>query len=60
MNFIKDDSIDGILTSPPYLDVNAFEKYRDLKLPEYIALLKLLRKSRRSIKAQIVENVLGY
>jgi tRNA G10 N-methylase Trm11 len=88
MDFIKDGSIDGILTSPPYFDAldyignnkvsiiilgfdddlkfgstkeyyNAFEKYSDLKLPESnIALLELLRKSRRSIKAQIVENYL--
>lgn len=87
MNFIDDNSIDGILTSPPYFDAldyignnkisiiilgfdddlkfgstkdyySKFKKYK-LDLPESsIELINLLRKSRRSMKAQIVENYL--
>ena len=87
MDFIDDDFIDGILTSPPYFDAldyignnkisiiilkfdndlkfgstkdyySKFEKY-NLDLPESsIDLINLLRKSRRSMKAQIVENYL--
>ena len=87
MDFIDDDSIDGILTSPPYFDAldyignnkisiiilgfdddlkfgstkdyySRFEKY-NLDLPDSgIYLINLLRKSRRSMKAQIVENYL--
>jgi len=87
MDFIDDDSIDGILTSPPYFDAldyignnkisiiilgfdndlkfgstkdyySKFEKY-NLELPDSsINLINLLRKSRRSMKAQIVENYL--
>jgi len=87
MDFINDDFIDGILTSPPYFDAldyignnkisiiilefdndlkfgstkdyySKFEKY-NLDLPESsIDLINLLRKSRRSMKAQIVENYL--
>lgn len=85
MNFIGDNSIDGILTSPPYFDAldyignnkisiiilgfdedlkfgstkeyySEFKKY-DLELPySAINLISLLKKSKRSIKAQIVEN----
>jgi len=88
MDFLEDNSVDGILTSPPYFDAldyignnkvsiiilgfdddlkfgstkeyyNAFEKYDELNLPQScVELLKLLRKSRRVIKAQIVENYL--
>lgn len=88
MDFLEDNSIDGILTSPPYFDAldyignnkvsiitlgfnedlkfgstkefyNAFETYDNLKLPESsIELFKLLRKAKRSMKAQIVENYL--
>jgi len=87
IDFIEDNSIDGILTSPPYFDAldyignnkisiiilgfdddlkfgstkeyySKFEKY-NLKLPESsIDLINLLKKSRRSMKAQIVENYL--
>lgn len=87
MDFIDDDSIDGILTSPPYFDAldyignnkisiiilgfdddlkfgstkdyySKFEKY-NLNLPESsMELVNLLKKSRRSMKAQIVENYL--
>lgn len=87
MNFIDDNSIDGILTSPPYFDAldyignnkisiiilgfdedlkfgstkeyyAKFKKY-DLELPESaIDLIGLLKKSRRSLKAQIVEDYL--
>ncbi|MCD6099856.1 MAG: hypothetical protein J7K33_04665, partial [Candidatus Marinimicrobia bacterium] len=87
MDFIDDDSIAGILTSPPYFDAldyvgnnkisiiilgfdndlkfgstkdyySKFEKY-NLDLPDSsIGLINLLRKSRRSMKAQIVENYL--
>ncbi len=87
MDFIDDNSIDGILTSPPYFDAldyvgnnkisiiilgfdddlkfgstkdyySKFEKY-NLDLPESsINLISLLRKSRRSMKARIVENYL--
>ena len=86
-DFIDDNSIDGILTSPPYFDAldcignnktsiiilgldddlksgstkdyySKFEKY-NLDLPDSsIDLINLLRKSRRSMKAQIVENYL--
>jgi len=87
MNFIDDNSINGILTSPPYFDAldyignnkisiiilgfdedlkfgstkeyySKFKKY-DLELPESaINLIGLLKKSRRSLKAQIVEDYL--
>jgi len=87
MSFIDDDSIDGILTSPPYFDAldyignneisiiilgfdadlkfgstkeyySKFEKC-DLELPESSRdLVNLLENSRRSMKAQIVENYL--
>ena len=87
MDFIDDNSIDGILTSPPYFDAldyignnkisiiilgfdndlrfgstkdyySKFEKY-NLGFPDSsIDLINLLRKSRRSMKAQIVENYL--
>jgi len=87
MDFIDDNSIDGILTSPPYFDAldyignnkisivilgfdndlkfgstkdyySKFEKY-NLDFPDScIDLINLLRKSRRSMKAQIVENYL--
>ncbi len=87
LSFIDDDSIDGILTSPPYFDAldyignnkisimilgfdedlkfgstkeyySKFKKY-DLKLPDSaINLISLLKKSRRSLKAQIVEDYL--
>ena len=87
MDFIDDNSIDGILTSPPYFDAldyignnkvsiiilgfdedlkfgstkeyySKFEKH-NLNLPESsIGLINLLKKSRRSTKAQIVENYL--
>lgn len=85
MDFIEDNSIDGILTSPPYFDAldyignnkisiivlgfdddlkfgstkeyySKFEKF-NLKLPESsMDLINLLKRARRSIKAQIVEN----
>ncbi len=87
MDFVDDNSIDGILTSPPYFDAldyignnkisiiilgfdndlkfgstkeyySKFEKYK-LELPKSsMDLINLLRKSRRSMKAQIVENYL--
>jgi len=87
MTFIDDNSIDGILTSPPYFDAldyignnkvsiiilgfeddlkygstkdyySKFERYK-LNLPESsMNLVELLRESRRSTKAQIVENYL--
>ncbi len=87
LSFIDDDSIDGILTSPPYFDAldyignnkisiiilgfdedlkfgstkeyySKFKKY-DLKLPDSaMNLISLLKKSRRSLKAQIIENYL--
>jgi len=87
MSFIDDNSIDGILTSPPYFDAldyignnkisiiilgfdedlkfgstkeyySKFSKY-DLELPESsINLIKLLKTSNRSMKAQIVEDYL--
>lgn len=87
MDFIDDNSIDGILTSPPYFDAldyignnkvsiiilgfdddlkfgstkeyySKFERY-NLELPQTsINLINLLKKSRRIIKAQIVENYL--
>jgi len=87
LSFIDDDSIDGILTSPPYFDAldyignnkisimilgfdedlkfgstkeyySKFEKY-DLKLPDSAKnLISLLKKSKRSLKAQIVEDYL--
>ena len=87
MDFVDDNSIDGILTSPPYFDAldyignnkisiiilgfdndlkfgstkeyySKFEKYK-LDLPKSsMDLINLLRKSRRSMKAQIVENYL--
>lgn len=87
MDFIEDNSIDGILTSPPYFDAldyignnkisililgfdddlkfgstkeyySKFEK-DNLKLPKSsIDLINLLKKSKRSTKAQIVENYL--
>lgn len=87
MDFIDGNSIDGILTSPPYFDAldyignnkisiiilgfdedlefgstkeyySKFEKY-DLKLPvSAINLISLLKKSKRSLKAQIVESYL--
>jgi len=86
-DFIDDNSIDGILTSPPYFDAldyignnktsiiilgldddlksgstkdyySKFEKY-NLDLPDSsIDLINLLRRSRGSMKAQIVENYL--
>ena len=87
MDFIDDNSIDGILTSPPYFDAldyignnkisiiilgfdedlrfgstkeyySKFKKY-DLELPDSsINLINLLKKSKRSLKAQIVEDYL--
>ena len=87
MDFIRDDSIDGILTSPPYFDAldyvgnnkisiiilgfdedlkfgsteeyfSKFEKY-NLNLPKSsVDLVNLLNRSKRSLKAQIVENYL--
>ncbi|MEO0196226.1 MAG: hypothetical protein ABIL88_08280 [candidate division WOR-3 bacterium] len=87
MDFIEDNSIDGILTSPPYFDAldyignniisiiilgfdddlnfgstkdyySKFEKY-DLNMPESSKdLINLLKKSKRSTKAEIVENYL--
>jgi len=87
LSFIDEDSIDGILTSPPYFDALdyignnkisimilgfdedlkfgstkeyyfKFKKY-DLKLPDSaINLISLLKKSRRYLKAQIVEDYL--
>ena len=87
MDFIDDNSMDGILTSPPYFDAldyignnkisiiilgfdedlkfgstkeyyTKFEKH-ELKLPaSAISLISLLKKSRRSLKAQIVEDYL--
>ena len=87
MSFTDDNSIDGILTSPPYFDAldyignnkisiiilgfdddlkfgatkeyySKFEKY-NLNLPESsVGLINLLKKSRRSTKARIVENYL--
>jgi len=87
MDFLEDESIDGILTSPPYFDAldyignnkvsiiilgfdddlnfgstkeyyKKFQKY-DVNFPETsLNLINLLKKSRRSTKAQIVENYL--
>ena len=87
MSFIDDDSIDGILTSPPYFDAldyignnkisiiilgfeddlkfgstteyySKFGKYNLDLPPSSVNLITLLKKSRRSMKAQIVENYL--
>ncbi|KAA0003847.1 MAG: hypothetical protein FE044_00940 [Thermoplasmata archaeon] len=87
MDFLKEESIDGILTSPPYFDAldyignnkvsiiilgfdddlnfgstkEYYTKFQecDLNLPESsLNLINLLKKSKRSMKAQIVENYL--
>ncbi|MEO0223917.1 MAG: DNA methyltransferase [candidate division WOR-3 bacterium] len=88
MSFIPDNSLDGILTSPPYFDAldyvdnnkasiivlgldddlkigstkDYFSKFRNynINLPESSReLIGLLQKSRRSTKAEIVENYLN-
>jgi len=87
MDFLDDNSIDGILTSPPYFDAldyignnkisiiilgfdddlkfgstkEYYKKFEnmELSLPESSkSLINLLKTSKRSMKAQIVENYL--
>ncbi len=87
MNFMEDNSVDGILTSPPYFDAldyignnkipiiilgfdedlklgstkEYYSRFREynLELPaSSINLITLLKKSRRGMKAQIVEDYL--